>query len=116
VPQSTVPSQIRTRVENALKNESGSWIKYTIADGFLKGLGLSVGHSQVGERTTFDPAITLPSYFILTGGVHYNYKRYRFALNVYNITNQTYWMGAYDNINKWPGAPRNWMLNVGYVF
>ena len=116
VTQSTVPSQIGTRVENAPKNESGSWIKYTFAEGFLKGFGISAGHSQVGERATLDPAITLPAYFILNAGVHYGYKNYRFALNVYNITNQTYWMGAYNNVNKWPGEPRNGMLNVGYVF
>jgi len=116
VTKSTVPAQIGSRVENAPKNESGSWIKYTITGGFLKGFGISAGHSQVGERTTLDPAITLPGYFIINGGVHYDYKRYRFALNVYNITNQTYWMGAYDNVNKWPGEPRNGMLNVGFVF
>jgi iron complex outermembrane receptor protein len=116
VTQSKIVAQIGTRVENAPKNESGSWIKYTVNDGFLKGFGLSIGHSQVGERTTLDPAISLPGYFILNGGLHYTYEHYRFALNVYNITNQTYWMGAYDNVNKWPGEPRNGMLNVGYMF
>jgi len=38
------------------------------------------------------------------------------ALIVNNITNQTYWMGAYNNINKWPGAPRNVMVNLGFKF
>jgi iron complex outermembrane receptor protein len=116
VTQSKIASQIGARVENAPRNESGSWIKYTVAEGPLKGFGLSLGHSQVGERATLDPGITLPGYFILNGGAHYNYKRYRFALNVFNITNQTYWMGAYDNVNKWPGQPGNAMANVGYVF
>ena len=116
VTQSEVPSQIGARVENAPKNESGSWIKYTFTNGRLKGFGISAGHSQVGERATLDPAITLPGYFIINGGVHYTYKHYRFAFNVYNITNQTYWMGAYNNVDKWPGAPGNGMVNVGYVF
>ena len=116
VTESEVPSQIGTRVENAPKNESGSWIKYTIPNGFLKGFGISAGHSQVGERATLDPAITLPGYFVVNGGIHYMHKHYKFAFNIYNITNQTYWMGAYNNVNKWPGQPRNAMANWGYVF
>jgi iron complex outermembrane receptor protein len=116
VTQSTIPSQVGTRVENAPKNESGSWIQYIFDQGTLKGFGVSVGHSQVGERTTLDPAITLPGYLVINGGIHYTHKHYRFAANVFNITNKTYWMGAYDNVDKWPGAPRNGMINLGYTF
>ena len=116
VLQSKVPSQIGTLVENAPKNSSSSWIKYTFTNGWLKGFGISAGHSQVGMRATLDPAITLPGYFIINGGIHYQYKHYKFALNIYNITNETYWMGAYNNVNKWPGAPRNGLMNIGYVF
>jgi iron complex outermembrane receptor protein len=116
VTQSTIAAQIGTRVENAPKNESGSWIKYTFNAGTLKGFGVSVGHSQVGERTTLDPAITLPGYLVINGGIHYTFKHYRFAANIFNITNKTYWMGAYDNVDKWPGAPRNGMINMGYTF
>ena len=116
VTQSKIASQIGTRVANAPENESGSWIKYTFKTGFLKGFGLSAGHSQVGERTTLDPGTNLPAYLVINGGIHYTHKHYRFAFNLYNITNQTYWMGAYNNVNKWPGQPRNGMLNLGYIF
>lgn len=116
VLQSKVPSEVGTRVDNAPKNSSGSWIKYTFTSGALKGFGISAGHSQVGERTTLDPTINLPGYFILNGGIQYTHKHYRAAFNIYNITNQVYYMGAYNNINKWPGEPRNAMVNMGYVF
>lgn len=116
VLQSKVPSEIGTRVENAPKNTSGSWIKYTFTNGFLKGFGLSAGHTQVDERATLDPTITLPGYFLINAGIQYAYKHYKFAMNVYNITNQTYWIGAYNNVSKWPGEPRNAMVNLGYVF
>ena len=116
VTQSKDPTQIGTRVENAPKNESGSWVKYIFTKGLLKGFGLSAGHSQVGERLTLDPGTTLPGYMVINAGIYYTAKHYRFAFNVFNITNQTYWMGAYNNVNKWPGAPRNGMINVGYVF
>jgi iron complex outermembrane recepter protein len=116
VTESLVPSQVGTRVENAPINTSGSWIKYMFVKGKAKGFGLSLGHSGVGERNTLDPAITLPGYFILSGGLHYNTKQFLLALNVNNITNQTYWMGAYNNVNKWPGQPRNFMFNLGFRF
>lgn len=116
VTQSTIAAQIGARVENAPRNASGSWIKYTFNKGFLKGFGLSAGHSQAGERATLDPTITLPGYLVINGGIHYIYKHYRFAMNVFNITNKTYWIGAYDNVDKWPGQPRNAMFNLGYMF
>lgn len=116
VTQSKIASEVGTLVENSPRNTNSSWIKYTFTNGFLKGFGISAGHTQVGMRSTLDPVITLPGYFIINGGIHYNYKHYRLALNVYNITNETYWTGAYNNVNKWPGAPRNGMVNIGYVF
>ncbi len=116
VTQSKISSQIGMPVANAPKFESGSWIKYSFRRGFLKGFGLSFGHSQVGERATLDPAFNLPSYFVINGGIHYRLKNYRLALNLYNLTNQVYWQGAYNNINKWPGQPRNVMFNLGLLF
>ncbi len=116
VTESTVKSQVGTPVENAPKNTSGSWIKYIVNKGTLKGLGIYVGHSGVGVRTTLDSTINLPAYFILSGGVNYHYKHFVIAANMNNITNEVYWMGAYNNVNKWPGAPRNFMINLGYKF
>jgi iron complex outermembrane receptor protein len=116
VTKSKIESQVGTLVENAPRNTSGSWIKYTFTHGFLKGFGISAGHSGVGERNTLDSATTLPAYLILNAGAHYKYKNYTLAINLFNITNQTYWMGAYNNVNKWPGAPRNFMINLGYSF
>ena len=116
VTQSTYKSQVGTIVANAPKNSSASWIKYSFNKNNIKGFGISIGHSFVGQRTTLDPDINLPSYFLLNGGIHYGFKKISLALVVNNITNQTYWMGAYDNINKWPGAPRNFMINLGFKF
>ncbi len=116
VTKSDIASQIGTTIENAPRNTSGSWIKYTFNKGAIKGLGLSIGHSQVGIRNTLDPNITLPGYTIFNGGVHYRYRHVTLAMNVNNITNKTYWTSAYNNINKWPGAPRNYMVNLGYRF
>jgi len=100
--------------ENAPKHSSSSWIKYTFTKSVLKRFSLAVGHSQASIRNTLDAGLRLPGYFILNAGVLYTFKKFTFALNVNNLTNETYWMGAYNNINKWPGAPRNVMFNFGY--
>ena len=116
VTQSTVKSQVGTPVENAPRNSSASWIKYSFNKNTIRGFGISIGHNYVGTRNTLDPTIKLPAYFLLNGGVNYGYKKLNIALNVNNITNEVYWTGAYNNVNKWPGAPRNFMINLGYKF
>ena len=116
VVESKIASQINTFVENAPRNTSGSWIKYIFSKGIIKGFGISVGHSLVSSRNTLDPTIILPGYLIINGGINYKRKHFSVAINVNNITNKTYWLGAYNNVNKWPGAPRNFMINLGYNF
>jgi len=114
VTKSQVAAQVGTLVENAPLNASSSWIKYTFDKGALKGFGLSVGDSQVGKRNTLDPNVVLPGYFIINTGAHCRFKHFTLAININNITNQTYWAGAYNNVNKWPGMPRNYMMNIGW--
>jgi iron complex outermembrane receptor protein len=116
VTKSKIESQVGMPAENAPKNASNSWIKYTFSQGVLKDFGLSAGHSHAGIRNTLQQGLTLPSYVILNGGLHYSGKHFTVAFNLYNITDKTYWMGAYNNINKWPGAPRNCMMSAGYTF
>jgi iron complex outermembrane recepter protein len=107
---------VGTTVANAPRNSSASWTKYSFNKNNIKGFGISIGHSYVGKRTTLDPDINLPSYFLLNGGVSYGFKNITAAVIMNNITNTTYWMGAYDNVNKWPGALRNFMVNLGFRF
>ena len=99
VIKSKIASQEGMLVENAPKNESSSWIKYTFKDGALKGFGIAAGHSQASVRNTLEQGLTLPGYIILNGGIRYSYKKFDVALNLNNIANKTYWIGAYNNVN-----------------
>lgn len=114
VTKSDVPSQIGTTVENAPLNSGSGWIKYTFSRGGLKGFGLAAGYTLASKRNTLDPDIVLPGYMVLTGGIRYGYKHWSLAMNVNNIANKTYWTGAYNNVYKWPGEPRNYILNLGF--
>jgi iron complex outermembrane receptor protein len=105
---------VGTTVENAPRHTSGSWIKYIFSKGFAKGFGIAVGHSQVSSRNTLDPATILPGYLVINAGMQYAWKHFSVAGNLNNLTGRTYWTGAYNNVNKWPGTPRNFMIRLGY--
>lgn len=102
--------------EGAAKHVSGSWIKYALKSGPLNGLGLSVGHSQVGKRNTFLKELQLPGYLIFNAGISYKVEKFRLAGNVYNLTNKNYFVGGYNYDRNFPGTPRNFLLSVGYTF
>jgi iron complex outermembrane receptor protein len=116
VIQSKIPALIGTLLENAPRHSGSSWIKYTFGKTAIKGLSVSAGCSFASERHTLDPAVTLPGYFIVNGGIRYTYKHISVAANLNNITNKIYWTGAYNSVSKWPGSPRNCMVNLGYSF
>jgi len=100
--------------ENAPRHTSSSWVKYNFSKGALKGFAIAIGHSQVSIRNTLVNDIRLPEYFIMNAGIQYAYKHFSVALNANNLGNKTYWTSAYNNINKWPGAPRNYMISLRY--
>ena len=102
--------------ENAPKHMSGSWLKYTIRKGRLNGLGAGAGHSHVSIRETFDRTLQFPSYVIFHAALYYQVKRVQLALNVNNLSNKKYITGGNDYVRNFPGAPRNFLVNIGYVF
>ena len=116
VLESKVASQVGTVMENAPKNSSSSWIKYTFAKGALKGFGIAAGHSQVSVRNTLQQGLQLPGYVVINSSLQYTWNKLKLALNINNITNKNYWQAAYNNTSKWAGAPRNMMMEVSYRF
>ena len=102
--------------EGAAKNVSGSWIKYSLKEGTLSGLGISFGHSQVSKRNTFVKDLQLPGYVIFNAGLSYHVQKFRLAGNLYNLTNKNYFVGGYSYDRNFPGTPRNFLLSAGYTF
>jgi iron complex outermembrane receptor protein len=114
--KSKTPSMVGARLENAPRFSGSSWAKYNFKKGPLKNFGISAGYLQASSRNTLDPLIKLPGYIITNGAVQYNYKHFKIAVKVENITNKIYWVAAYNNVSKWPGDPRNLMVNLQYRF
>jgi len=88
-------------------NLGNLWLSYTLMHGSAKGLGVGFGGNYASNNlvvndqntiTSANEVFTLPSYTIFNTGVFYAKDRYRFALNVNNLTNKEYWIG-YDTVD-----------------
>jgi iron complex outermembrane receptor protein len=114
--KSEKPEEVGMQKENAPRHISGSRIKYNFSKGLLKGFAISAGHSQASLRNTLDEALQLPGYCVFNSGIQYSNGGIHIMFNLNNISNKQYWTAAYNTVNKWPGAPRNFMLRLGYNF
>lgn len=78
-------------------NQSNLWLNYTFEKGSVKGLGLGLGYSLVGNRQG-DLANTfrVGSYGLVNAAISYEWseKKYRVALNFNNIGNTKYISGV----------------------
>lgn len=93
------------------------WATYKFQYGKLKDFGLGLGGNYAGEYKVIDNSLTgnfyLPSYTLLNASVFYNSEKYRFTLNMNNLTNEEYYIG-YWSVN--PQKPRNFAASVAYKF
>ena len=102
---------------NAPKNQGSIWTKYTFTNKGLNGFGLAIGGNFVTERNlSLNNTQTLPGYVVLNGGIYYKIDKFQFQVNLNNLANKTYWVGGYDYLRLFPGAPRNFMATVSYTF
>ncbi|HVI49506.1 MAG TPA: TonB-dependent receptor [Chitinophaga sp.] len=110
-------SLIGMQKPNAPRQQGSFWTKYTFHAGALRNLGLGLGGNFVTERNiSLNTEQTLPGYSLLNAAVYYRLRKLQLQLNLNNITNKTYWVGGYDYLRLFPGAPRNWMATATYTF
>lgn len=108
---------VGTPLQGVPENCLNMWIKYTLQEGVLKGLGVGLGgtyySSQSGDiANTFD----LPAYGVMDAAVYYKRGRCRAQVNFNNILNSRYFVGSYDELFVLPGAPFNVMGSVTFEF
>ncbi|SHN42098.1 TonB-dependent siderophore receptor [Chitinophaga sp. CF418] len=102
---------------NAPKHQGNIWTKYTIPSGPVKGLGVGAGANFVTERNvSLNTKQTLPGYVLVNAAAYYQVNKVRLQVNFNNVTNKTYWVGGYDYIRLFPGAPRSWQATISYTF
>jgi len=108
---------IGTPVQGVPTNSLSVWMKYTLQEGPLRGLGLGIGgvyySRQSGDlANTFD----LPAYGVLDTAIYYKRGRYRAQVNFNNVLNSRYFVGSYDEVYVLPGAPFNVMGSLTVEF
>ncbi len=114
IRQSAVKEEIGRIKENAPIHSGNGFFKYGFIKGSLKGISFMAGYTFAGERNTLDKNLELPGYFTMQGGVNFSWRQLNLSFLVNNIGNTEYWCGAYNNVYKWPGAGRNFMMKMNW--
>ncbi|MEO8253919.1 MAG: TonB-dependent receptor [Flavobacterium sp.] len=117
ITDSPVASEIGRQKPNTPKHQGNIWTRYNFTDGALKDFGLGFGSNFVTARTlSNNDTQTIPGYTVMNAALYYTINKFKIQLNANNIANKTYWVGGYDYIRLFPGAPKNWLLTLGYSF
>ena len=105
---------------NTPRHSGNLWTKYIIGKGIVKGLGFGAGYNFVTERygqvAKRSFPITYPSYGIVDVALYYKVQNIQLQANLNNVFNKIHWVGGYDKLRSFPGAPRNVSITVSYKF
>jgi catecholate siderophore receptor len=104
--------------ELLIPEHSGSvWTVYRLGNGWEIGGGL-FGSGKRPMDLANTPDASIPSYTRVDATVAYVQKKYEVRLNVFNVTDEVYYYGAYQNSPSrvLPGQPRSAMVTLRYKF
>jgi iron complex outermembrane receptor protein len=92
---------------------------YRFTQGKLKGLAFGAGGAYKGPFNVETPALTdriaryyLPSYATANGWVSYAWQKYRFQLNVTNLTDEWYLLRSVSKEQILQGPVRSWRFRI----
>ncbi|OVE61723.1 TonB-dependent siderophore receptor [Chryseobacterium mucoviscidosis] len=111
------PALIGLAKENTSKNSVNLWTRYNFNIQALKDFGIGAGMLYQSKKIPwFTRSFELPAYTTLDVALYYSVPqtRLQLALNVNNITNTTYWVGAQNYLRLFPGAPRNYLFTATF--
>jgi len=95
------------------------WTKYTLQDGPLRGLGFGLGGHFYTEQEgdiTFSNPFELPAYGVMDAAVYYERGPFHVQVNVDNVLDERYFIGAYDQLYVLPGEPLTVQATLGWGF
>ncbi len=113
-------SLIGQRKENTPQHSGNIWTRYNFnRTSKLNGLGLGFGTTIQGSRVPwFTRDFEVPAFTTFDLALYYSPTRsnIQIALNVNNISDEIYWIGAQNYTRLFPGTPRNYVASVTYNF
>lgn len=108
------------RKENVPVNSANLWTRYNFeSNTIFKDLGIGLGLQYSGSKIPwFSRAFEVPAYTLLDMALYYTPTKsnVQLALNINNVTNEIYWVGAQNYLRLFPGSPRNATLTLTYKF
>jgi iron complex outermembrane receptor protein len=111
---------IGQRKENTPQNSVNLWTRYNFVNSnILKDFGLGLGMQNQGKRIPwFTRDFEVPAFTVFDAAVYYSpiNSDIQLALNIGNVFDKTYWLGAQNYTRLFPAAPRNFMLTATYKF
>ncbi|MGC4103731.1 TonB-dependent siderophore receptor [Ferruginibacter sp.] len=114
------PALKGARKQNTPINSASLWTRYNfLSSSTFKNISVGAGLQYNGNRVPwFTRDFRVPGYTLLDIAFYYSpgKQNMQLALNINNILNKTYWIGAQNYVRLFPGAPRNIMLTASYRF
>lgn len=111
---------VGARKENTPIHSGSLWTRYSLRPkpqgaSFGIGLGLNANGSRI---PWFSRAFEVPGYTVFDAALYYTAPngKARIALNVNNLFDTTYWLGAQNLTRLFPGTPRNLLITTTYRF
>lgn len=108
------------RKENTPKNSANLWTRYNFNNtSILRDLGVGFGVQYQGSKIPwYDRSFTVPEFTVFDAAIYYSpvKSKVQMAVNIGNVFNTTYWLGAQNYLRLFPGAPRNATLTLSYKF
>lgn len=120
ITQEKDPALIGARKQNTPIHSGTVWTRYNFpATTVLKDLAVGAGLQYSGDKVPwFTRSFKLPAYTLLDLAVYYSpgKSNLQLAMNINNLLDKTYWLGAQNYLRLFPGAPRNIMFTATYRF
>jgi iron complex outermembrane receptor protein len=111
---------VGARKENTPFNSANLWTRYNfVRSTLLKDVGIGLGLQYSGNKVPwFNRSFNVPAYTLLDMAFYYNPggSNMQLSVNVNNVANKTFWLGAQNYLRLFPGAPRNLMVSAIYKF
>ncbi|MFC6099413.1 TonB-dependent receptor [Olivibacter domesticus] len=116
ITKSDDAEEVGTIMPNAPKSQGNLWMKYAFTGQTLEGFALALGANYATRRNTDTDILKLPAYWVANAALFYRIDKFKLSVNMNNLLNKVYWVGGFDYVRLFPGAPRNYMLSLGYTF
>jgi iron complex outermembrane recepter protein len=106
-----------TRLRNVPKHSVTAWIRYTLPDTALRGLGIGLGGRWYGDQAgDAADSFALPAYTVIDAGLFYDRGPLSAQLNAYNLFDEEYAVGSWDDLYVLPGDPLTVRGSISYTF